>query len=625
MEGFGVGSTTTRKNDRLEDFIGPTETSVPRPDLNDIDDSTPSDDKSRPTSTLRSLDTTTFAVDVSPSYTRVSTNIPAETTTARLIDKSTIRDESGIKVTLTFSTESTPTRVEPSIAEQSTKSIDQASQETSTARSSSSTTTTTEASFFSGGILDRVRDITIALIAGLIAQYAGFSPFAPVQKNDETEGVLVPFEPKLPNVIAKDPFVRNKVKESEGAYDGNIFNLTIPIKPEEIPELQDEKIRQDISSVVKQAIGSDGNITVSFGDQESTNLVINAQTGPVDTRPKTPRLDDDTTTKPKIENEPPEFRFVTSSRPPVVVTSRTLPPFVDLSRTTTRPPRVPTRTPAVPPQVFTTSTTVYVSPTEPSRVQFELTDAITSSTTTTTDFPLSEYVPFEDDIGNAGGFFPPLITQDQVEEILDSVPVDENRIFDSRLNFLGESSVNVVEATVVEDLNYARSVRESASTLGIATISSITVGVIALLAFSLLIFMALARRRRRRKYDTTAASSAAMTPTQSRTTFSGTPIMADTPSMSNGGFGEDPLNTTGSSTIDPVVHIDGHQTIISSYNEFMSLPNESRNNIMNNLPSPTSEGSETNLVPRTQNLIENSPFLFAPSLATASPRDRHYP
>merc|ERR1712004_144722 len=140
------------------------------------------------------------------------------------------------------------------------------------------------------------------------------------------------------------------------------------------------------------------------------------------------------------------------------------------SRTTTRPPntqRAPTRTPSVPPQVFTTSTTVYVSPTEPSRVQFELTDAITSSTTTTTDFPLSEYVPFEDDIGQ-GGFFPPLITQDQVEEILDSVPVDENRIFDSRLNFLGESSVNVVEATVVEDLNYARSVRESASYFGIA-------------------------------------------------------------------------------------------------------------------------------------------------------------
>ena len=113
--------------------------------------------------------------------------------------------------------------------------------ETSTARSS----TTTEAGFFSGGILDRVRDITIALIAGLIAQYAGFSPFAPVQKQDETEGEFIP---QVPNIIAKDPFVRNKVQESEGAYDGSIFNLTIPIKPEEIPELQDEKIREDISS-----------------------------------------------------------------------------------------------------------------------------------------------------------------------------------------------------------------------------------------------------------------------------------------------------------------------------------------------------------------------------------------
>ena len=592
--------------------------------MNDIDDSKPTDDKrTRPTTTLRSLDTSTFAVDVSPSYSSVSSNVPSETTTARLIDKSTIRDESGIKVTLTFSTESTPAKVEPSIAEQTTKSIDQ---ETSTARSS---TTTEASSFFSGGILDRVRDITIALIAGLIAQYAGFTPFAPVNKNDENEGDFIPFEPKLPNVVAKDPFVRNKVQESEGAYDGSIFNLTIPIKPEEIPELQDEKIRQGISTVVKQAIGSD-NITVTFGnqDEEPSNLVINAQgTGPLDTRPKTPRLDDKTTTKPKIENQPPpEFRFVTSSsRPPTVVPPRTLPPFVpSRTTTTTRPPISqggPTRAPVVP-QVFTTSTTVYVSPTEPSRVQFELTDAITSSTSTTTDFPLSEYVPYDDN--EIPLFIPPLITQDQVEEILDSVPVDENRIFDSRLNFLGESSVNVVEATVVEDLNYARSVRESASTLGIATISSITVGVIALLAFSVLIIMALARRRRRRKYDTTAASSAAMTPTQSRTTFSGTPIMADTPSVS-GGFGEDPLNTTGSSTIEPVVHIDGHQTIISSYNEFMSLPNESRNNIMNNLPSPTSEGSETNLVPRTQNLIENSPFLFAPSLPTASPGDRHYP
>ena len=136
--------------------------------------------------------------------------------------------------------------------------------------------------------------------------------------------------------------------------------------------------------------------------------------------------------------------------------------------------------------------------------------------------------------------------------------------------FLGESSANVVEATVVEDLNYARSVRESrASSIGIATISSITVGVIALLAFAVIIFMALARRRRR-KDEAGTASSANMTPTQSRTTFSGTPIMAETPSVS-GGFADDPLNTTGSSNIDPVMPIDGHQTIVSSYNEFMAI------------------------------------------------------
>ena len=202
----------------------------------------------------------------------------------------------------------------------------------------------------------------------------------------------------------------------------------------------------------------------------------------------------------------------------------------------------------------------------------------------------------------------------------------------------GGSSANVVEATVVEDLNYARSVRESrASSIGIATISSITVGVIALLAFAVIIFMALARRRRR-KDEAATASSANMTPTQSRTTFSGTPIMAETPSVS-GGFADDPLNTTGSSNIDPVMPIDGHQTIVSSYNEFMAIPNESRTNIMNSLlPSPQEssigggqgqpsspqgqgqQGQPLPQVPRTRDLREGSPYLFAPY-----PGNLHYP
>lgn len=216
--------------------------------------------------------------------------------------------------------------------------------------------------------------------------------------------------------------------------------------------------------------------------------------------------------------------------------------------------------------------------------------------------------------------------------------------------FTGESSANIVEATVVEDLNYARSVRESRASIGIVTISSITVGVIALLAFAVIIFMALARRRRR-KDEAATASSANMTPTQSRTTFSGTPIMAETPSVS-GGFADDPLNTTGSSNIDPVMPIDGHQTIVSSYNEFMALGNETRTNIMNSLPSPQdsatsaaellrSIGSQPSSpigfvaqglpppltaaigpgpVPRTRDLREGSPLLFAPF-----PGNMHYP
>ena len=80
-----------------------------------------------------------------------------------------------------------------------------------------------------------------------------------------------------------------------------------------------------------------------------------------------------------------------------------------------------------------------------------------------------------------------------------------------------------------------------------------------------------------------------------------------------------------------MVAIDGHQTIISSYNEFMSIPNDARNNIMHSLPSPQSSleggaaqhstssppaplsGSASGGIPRTRDLIETSPFLFAPN------------
>ncbi len=168
-----------------------------------------------------------------------------------------------------------------------------------------------------------------------------------------------------------------------------------------------------------------------------------------------------------------------------------------------------------------------------SRTSFELEDAVVTrrpiATSTTEDYrdfyeygaadliednnviPPTIFVP---QIPTYGGSKPN--QEDTAGVILDSVPSDDNRVFDRRLNFLGGSSANIVEATVVEDLNYARSVRESKqSRIGIATISSITVGIIVLLAFGLIIFLALARRRRR-KEEATTASSANMTPTQSR-------------------------------------------------------------------------------------------------------------
>ena len=82
---------------------------------------------------------------------------------------------------------------------------------------------------------------------------------------------------------------------------------------------------------------------------------------------------------------------------------------------------------------------MFVSPAEPTRVQFGLDDAIIS--TTTTEQPLSQYVPIIDN--EIPPFIPP-ISQDEVEEILDSVSLDENQIFDSRLNFLGKYLQNIV-------------------------------------------------------------------------------------------------------------------------------------------------------------------------------------
>ena len=556
--------------------------------------------------------------------------------------------------------------------------------------------TTTESSFFGAGVLDRVRDLAIALVAGLIAQSVGF-PFSPSPaKKDDKEGVFVNVPTRPPPVNAKDPYIRKQVIGGEGAFDGNIFSLSIPVKPNEVDDLKNDEVRENLSTVVKEAFESidpvdniqvkevDGKLIINAPYAGRSQLVTTVRTT-TDTRPKEPRFND------PIENEgsfipiqatkrPPSEAEISTSpkaniRPvtdfppnevrdkPESVDPRTNPIDPNLQEDTTTRPIVSTSRRTTKPQV-TTSRTIIRPPTNlpPSEVR-DQPESIDPRTNRPFDpnynlqdlgikRPTTEKPILPEYVDNNGIYVvPPTIYSPGGEGEgggFNARPDIEDpdvylRPVDPRLRGFGEPSVNIVEARVEELANTTRG-----STIGVATISSITVGIIALLGFGLIIFMALARRRRR-KYDATAASSANLTPTQSRTTFSGTPVMADTPSVSGGAW-DDPLNTTGSSSIDPVVAIDGHQTIISSYNEFMSIPNDARNNIMHSLPSPQSSleggqhaplststpplsggpqnpgnnnasssghGPHTGQggIPRTRDLIETSPFLFAPNLA----------
>ena len=567
---------------------------------------------------------------------------------------------------------------------------------TTSQQTTTDATTTTESSFFGAGVLDRVRDLAIALVAGLIAQSVGF-PFSPSPaKKDDKEGVFVNVPTRPPLVNAKDPFIRKQVIGGEGAFDGNLFSLSIPVKPNEVDDLKNDEVRESLSTVVKEAFESidpvdniqvkevDGKLIINAPYAGRSQLVTTARTT-TDTRPKEPRFND------PIENEgsfipiqatkrPPSEAEISTSpkvniRPatnlpsnvvrdqPESVDPRTNPIDPNLQEDTSTRPIVLTSRRTTKPQVTTSKTIIRPATNLPSSEVRDQPESIDPRTNRPFDpnynlqgieiqRPTTEKPILPEYVDNNGIYVvPPTIYSPGGEGEgggFNARPDIEDpdvylRPVDPRLRGFGEPSVNIVEARVEELANTTRG-----STIGVATISSITVGIIALLGFGLIIFMALARRRRR-KYDATAASSANLTPTQSRTTFSGTPVMADTPSVSGGAW-DDPLNTTGSSSIDPVVAIDGHQTIISSYNEFMSIPNDARNNIMHSLPSPQSSleggqhaplststpplpggpqnpgnnnasnsghGPHTGQggIPRTRDLIETSPFLFAPNLA----------
>ena len=92
----------------------------------------------------------------------------------------------------------------------------------------------------------------------------------------------------------------------------------------------------------------------------------------------------------------------------------------------------------------------------------------------------------------------------------------QNIIQDGNL-FADTSNSGVVKAKVVEDTSFARSIRPP--NVGIAAIISIVIGILALLCFTLMIFLAMARRRR--QMEEMAPSTTAYTST-SRYTPEGT-------------------------------------------------------------------------------------------------------
>jgi hypothetical protein len=185
-----------------------------------------------------------------------------------------------------------------------------------------------------------------------------------------------------------------------------------------------------------------------------------------------------------------------------------------------------------------------------------------------------------------------------------------NIIQDGRI-FADTSNSGVVKAKVVEDTNFlARSIGERAS-IGVPAIISIVIGVLALLCFSLMVFLAMARRRRQMEaigapsstgYTSTARYSPETGNSSTITDMKPTYMEELSPNVSS--FD---LQKT-----DVVIPMDGHLTIVGSYEDFLDVPTGARPNLLQSLPvSPLASFSEGS-VPPTHEM--NDPELaFAPS------------
>ena len=202
-----------------------------------------------------------------------------------------------------------------------------------------------------------------------------------------------------------------------------------------------------------------------------------------------------------------------------------------------------------------------------------------------------------------------------------------NIIQDGRI-FADTSNSGVVKAKVVEDTNFlARSIREQAS-IGVPAIISIVIGVLALLCFSLMVFLAMARRRRQMEAIGAPSSTGYTSTARYRLDKDVSLLMflimfllsPDTGNSSTitdmkPAYMEELSPNVSSFDLqktEVVIPMDGHLTIIGSYEEFLDVPTGARPNLLQSLPvSPLASFTEGS-VPPTQEM--NDPELaFAPS------------
>ena len=626
--------------------------------------------------TERPISTTTTPQDTNQGSNTIITQDPTSATQSTKAPSSLQTDENSVTSHTSTNSGSNPIQ---SSAQGNNNNLNSGSQSQSTTSVVIPSDGNNEDQGQSLGIIERIRNIVLGLVAstvtGLMAQTfsGGNAPpvqppippglFGPARKEDifiNTDDLKLP------------PSSPSGSDSTNVFFDGHVLNITLPVKPGEVerydnrtelqqevegvvqgilrnafrPQQDDEEAPPKLKVVVTKGdeanqliinaqadddqdrlipsfnsrlpprarprptprpFGGQQRPQVPFGGQQRPQFPLGGQQRPPQQRPPQPNNEP----RPRLPSfggqEPNTFNFNQRPRPPPT-TGRPFvrPPLPTLPFATPQPPRPrPSQQPLGPGQRDEEEEEEELD----NLIPFEASDAIIIPTTPQTT---PAFTP-------PRGTTPPSTVNDNVlleadlENFISAVSEEDtsgSQVFDSRVN-----SINVVEATVVEDFDYARRVRDSAggggsptgedpsSSIGIATISSITIGLIAMLVFSLLIFLAVARNRRRRRLlsETGTGASSLLYDTYTSTTTP-TPSPSRTTASVMGGVAPTEASTTASNN-SAVLPLDGHQTIVNTYNEFLAAPDAV--DITNSLPPPPSiSPSSMDAVPRTKNLHE---------------------